>query len=136
MVGNVSVRLGAYRDLPDDANVEAWLVTIAHNKAIDIIRSRARQAIPVDSVPEPTDVPDPERNSELMHALSRLPEKQRQAVVYHYLAGLPYAEVAHICGGTTDAARRAVAGGVAALRRSFRGDIAAPRNTSEKGAHS
>ena len=29
----------AYPDLPDDANVEAWLVTIAHRKAINIIRA-------------------------------------------------------------------------------------------------
>jgi hypothetical protein len=39
-------------------------------------------------------------------------------VAYHYLAGLPYAEVATIIGGTADAARRAAADGIAALRRS------------------
>jgi hypothetical protein len=37
----------AYPDLPADANVEAWLVTIAHRKAIDVTRARARRAIPV-----------------------------------------------------------------------------------------
>ena len=45
-----------------------------------------------------------------------LPAKQRQAVAYHYLAGLPYAEVAAIVGGSADAARRAAADGIAALR--------------------
>jgi DNA-directed RNA polymerase specialized sigma24 family protein len=34
----------AYPDLPADANVEAWLVTIAHRKAIDVIRATARRA--------------------------------------------------------------------------------------------
>ena len=34
----------AYPDLPEDANVEAWLVTIAHRKAIDITRARSRRA--------------------------------------------------------------------------------------------
>jgi DNA-directed RNA polymerase specialized sigma24 family protein len=42
-------------------------------------------------------------------------------VAYHYLGGLPYAEVAEILGGTADAARRAAADGIAALRRSIAG---------------
>ena len=42
----------AYPDLPADANVEAWLVTIAHRKAIDVTRAAARRAVPVAEVPE------------------------------------------------------------------------------------
>ena len=38
-------------------------------------------------------------------------------MAYHYLAGLPYAEVAEILGGTADAARRAAADGIKTLRR-------------------
>ena len=34
--------LRAYPRLPGDANVEAWLVTIAHRKAIDVTRAAAR----------------------------------------------------------------------------------------------
>ena len=34
--------LRAYPDLPPDANVEAWLVTIAHRKAIDAWRADGR----------------------------------------------------------------------------------------------
>ncbi len=33
-------------------------------------------------------------------------------MAYHYVAGLPYAEIAEILGGTTDAARRAAADGI------------------------
>ena len=36
--------LRAYPDLAPDANVEAWLVTIAHRKAIDVTRAAARRA--------------------------------------------------------------------------------------------
>ena len=32
----------AYPELPGDANIEAWLVTIAHRKAIDVARAAAR----------------------------------------------------------------------------------------------
>lgn len=109
--------LKAYPDLPVDANVEAWLVTIAHRKAVDAVRSRARRPIPTDQVPEQARPPEPDRDDDLAAALARLPDKQRHAVAYHHLAGLPYAEVAAILGGSTDAARRAAADGIAALRR-------------------
>jgi DNA-directed RNA polymerase specialized sigma24 family protein len=49
--------------------------------------------------------------------VAALPPKQRQAVAYHYLTGLPYAEIAGLIGGTAAAARRAAADGIAALRR-------------------
>ena len=38
-------------------------------------------------------------------------------MTYHYLAGLPYAEVAAIIGGSTEAVRRAAADGIANLRK-------------------
>ena len=56
-------------------------------------------------------------DGDLAAALDALPPKQRRAVAYHYLADLPYAEVAAIVGGTPEAARRAAADGIAALRR-------------------
>lgn len=114
--------LKAYPDLPAGANVEAWLVTIAHRKAVDVTRARARHAVPVEDVPErPSRTGRPEAwDGDLWDALARLPDKQRAAVAYHYLAGLPYKEIADITGGSTDAARRAAADGVKALRATYR----------------
>jgi RNA polymerase sigma factor (sigma-70 family) len=111
----------AYPELPGEASVEAWLVTIAHRKAIDVIRARARRAIPVDDLPETASTQQAKHDDDLTDALARLPGKQQQAVAYHYLAGLPYADVAAIIGGSTDAARRAAADGIAALRRAYPG---------------
>jgi RNA polymerase sigma factor (sigma-70 family) len=113
--------LRAYPELPDDANAEAWLVTIARRKAIDVLRARKRQPAPVGEVPEvPTalGVPGAE-DGDLWQAVAALPDKQRQAVAYHYVAGLAYAEIASILGGTTDAARRAAADGVKNLRKNY-----------------
>ena len=112
----------AYPDLPDGANVEAWLVTIAHRKAIDVTRAAARRPIPVAQAPETTPVPaadDSGFDRDLAEAVARLPAKQKQAVAYHYLGGLPYADIAAIVGGTTEAVRRAAADGIAALRRAY-----------------
>jgi RNA polymerase sigma factor (sigma-70 family) len=112
----------AYPVLPADANVEAWLVTIAHRKAIDVTRATARRPIPVAEASEPTEVPattDGTFDEDLAEAMAALPAKQKQAVAYHYLAGLPYADIAAIVGGSSDAARRAAADGIASLRRIY-----------------
>ena len=111
----------AYPDLAMDANVEAWLVTIAHRKAIDIIRSQKRNTIAVGELPEgvlamsPAESVDPA----LWEAVKALPTKQRQSVAYHYVAGLTYGDIAGIFGGTTDAARRAASDGIKTLRTTY-----------------
>ncbi|GAA4051312.1 sigma-70 family RNA polymerase sigma factor [Arthrobacter methylotrophus] len=110
--------LKAYPELPADANVQAWLVTIAHRRSIDIVRARNRRPVPVDELPvRPSALGIPgDGHGEVLDAVGQLPPKQRQAVAYHYLAGLPYTDVAELLGGTPDAARRAGADGVKALR--------------------
>jgi RNA polymerase sigma factor (sigma-70 family) len=115
--------LRAYPKLDPDANVEAWLVTIAKHKAIDSHRATGRNPQPVGTMPEGgsgggTTVEDVD---ELWTALKSLSSKQREAVVYHHLAGLPYAEVASILGSTEAAARRAAADGVKRLRAIYEG---------------
>ncbi|MDP9868388.1 MULTISPECIES: RNA polymerase sigma factor [Streptosporangium] len=111
----------AYPTLRADSNIEAWLVTIAHRKAIDQLRAEKRRAVPTEHLPETPakDGVPGEGEPELWKALHALPLKQRQTIAYHYLAGLPYAEVAHVLGGSPQAARRAAADGIAKLRKSY-----------------
>jgi RNA polymerase sigma factor (sigma-70 family) len=112
--------LKAYPELPDDANVEAWLVTVAHRKAIDVVRTAARRAVPVAEVPENSSAPGADgRDLDLAAAVAGLPRRQREAVAYHYLGGLPYQAVADVIGGTAEAARRAAADGIAKLRKTY-----------------
>lgn len=124
--------LRAYPDLRPDSNVRGWLVTIAHRKAVDVLRRAARTPTPVALLPEAgaaTRAEDPtglagldgldggDGGDGLTAALAGLPPKQRGAVVYRYLADLPYAEVGDLLGCSPTAARRNAADGIAALRR-------------------
>jgi RNA polymerase sigma factor (sigma-70 family) len=113
--------LRSYPTLPEDANVEAWLVTIARRKAIDILRTATRHALPVADLPDAISdlgVPDG-RDLDLAQAIAALPPKQRRAVTLHYLGGLPHRHVAELLGGSPAAARRAAADGIAALRHHY-----------------
>ncbi len=111
--------LRAYPDLRPDSNVRGWLVTIAHRKAIDHIRASSRRPRPTERPPEvpiEDDLADP-GDSRLRAALDALPPKQRSAVIYHYLADLPYLEVGVLLESSEVAARRSAADGIATLRK-------------------
>src|SRR5258708_12140400 len=80
----------AYPDLPADANVEAWLVTIAHRKAIDVTRAAARRAIPVAETPGPpaadaADRPPPGLSPHPPHASPGPPPNQQPAAPHPHL---------------------------------------------------
>lgn len=110
--------LKAWPDLPTDANVEAWLVTIARRKSLDVIRIRRRHAITVDEFPDghsTLGIPD-RVDHDLWAAIRALPEKQRHALAYHHLAGLPYSQVAELLGGTVESARKAGSDAIRNLR--------------------
>jgi RNA polymerase sigma factor (sigma-70 family) len=118
--------LRAYPSLRPGSNIRGWLVTIAHNKAIDQIRTRTRVPVSAGELPERLagDSPGPEpADTELHGALADLPPKQQGAVIYRYLADLPYAEVAALLECSQAAARRSAADGIARLRRHYGKDL-------------
>jgi RNA polymerase sigma factor (sigma-70 family) len=112
--------LRAYPRLRAESNLRAWVLTIAHRKAIDAIRSRKRRPLPVEEVPE-TAVHDgrPPEEPELWAAARELPAAQREALLYRFAADLPYSDVAEALGTSEEAARQRVSEGVRRLRKAL-----------------
>lgn len=89
---------------PSIGSPNAWLMTIAHHKAVDKVRSHqssadrderwaaSRHSIAYDEVLE--SVTSRSDSRELMRALARLSEVQREAIVLAYFGCLTYREVA------------------------------------------
>ncbi|MCH7720962.1 MAG: RNA polymerase sigma factor [Planctomycetes bacterium] len=121
-----AARMLGDRDLADDAtqeafiaayhaittfqgsNFRAWVLRIAHNKALDLLRARRRRAatsLDQDDAPELAD-PSPispdgwldraTLNELLQRALAGLSPEQRAAVVLRDVQGLSYAEIAQV----------------------------------------
>ncbi len=115
--------LRAYPRLAPDANVEAWLVTIAHRKAIDVHRARARRTLPLDptELPEPRDAPSVTPpavpDDPLWESVRALPAGQRAAITLRYAGDLRPHEVALALDISPEAARRRISDGLAALRQ-------------------
>ena len=82
-------------------NFKAWLFRIAYNCFIDNLRRVPAPAASMDS-PEVLHVADGSasdaafRHEELRRALTRIPEKERTAIVLHYFEDLPVKEIASI----------------------------------------
>ena len=104
--------LRAYPRLRDASNLRAWILTVAHRKAIDHLRARSRRATPVADLPDtPAPVPagvDSDGLPELWTHVQALPPKQRTAVALRTVADLAYADIARIMGTSEEAARRNV----------------------------
>ena len=109
--------LRAYTRLRDTSNLRSWLLTIAHNKAIDAHRARKRRPLPVEGVgEEATPAVTLDGEPQLWDAVRRLPTKQRTSIVYRFVNDLPYAEIGRIVGCSEAAARQNVRAGLASLR--------------------
>ncbi|MGD0872175.1 MAG: RNA polymerase sigma factor [Bryobacteraceae bacterium] len=103
-----------------------WLYTVAVNACRDIGRERQRaRMVPVDiGLVEPGANPeglysDQEREDRFRAALSRLPEKERSALLLREMEGLSTGEVARILGSSEATVRSQVCNARLKLRKLF-----------------
>lgn len=109
---------------PQGAPLSAWVFRIAHNRLIDSVRRRPRQAqLTLEDAPELTSGPvfggidQSVALTEIKAGLARLTPEQRQVIELRFLDGRSLAETAVIVGRNEDAVKKLQARGLASLRR-------------------
>ncbi len=110
--------LRAYPRLRHGDNLRAWLYTIAHRKATDVIRRSSRRPTRALDGVEPVAAPAAELPDDgLWRTVRGLPPKQRVAIVHRFVLDLAYAEIGQRMGISEEAARQNVSAGLRRLRR-------------------
>ncbi|WP_263485838.1 sigma-70 family RNA polymerase sigma factor [Mesorhizobium sp. CO1-1-11] len=115
----------ALEELCEVPRLRPWLFRIAHNRALDLLRSRAiRASEPIEAALAIADEADPVevlmRRQAVQTAVSRfaeLPVTQRSVVVLRDVLDEPLADIAALLGITVDAVKAHLARGRARLRR-------------------
>lgn len=112
---------------PDRASLRAWIMSIAHNGAIDIIRRRRGLTVSLDSeegvmnaLPPSADVWPcvVERHDAVVvrNALATLPENQRRSIELAYFRGMTQQEIAVETGAPLGTVKGRVRLGLVRLR--------------------
>jgi RNA polymerase sigma factor (sigma-70 family) len=107
--------LRAYPRLRADSSPRAWLLTIAHNKAIDHLR-RGRRATPVAEIDVADERGAPGHDGAVWSAVAALPPRQRAAVTLRFVGDLSHREIAAAIGCSEEASRRSLHEGLETLR--------------------
>ena len=118
--------LVALHELEEDAPLRAWLFRIAHNRALDLLRSRAiRAAEPIEAAHEVADPDSPDpvevmmRREAVETAVSRfteLPTTQRSVVILKDVLDQSLEEIATMLNLTVNAVKAHLARGRARLK--------------------
>ena len=107
-----------------DGGVQAWLLRIARNTAIDAHRRRrstvdlANADAELGRVALETDRRD-QAGVEILDLVSRLPDDQREALLLRYAGGLTAREIGAVIGKREGAVQKQIERGLAALREAF-----------------
>jgi RNA polymerase sigma-70 factor, ECF subfamily len=123
----------AFRALPPEANVRAWLFAIATNLGRNHFRaaSRRRRAYAVAALGASTDAPDradaellaDEARARVEAVVAALPEKQRLAFIMRKMHELEYADIGTSLQCSEDSARAHVFQALRKVRRGLDGHL-------------
>jgi RNA polymerase sigma factor (sigma-70 family) len=111
--------LRAYPELRRAGNLTGWVMRIAHSKAMDSHRGRARRPRAVAEVPERAAHLGAETDDALWGLVRALPDKQCAAIAHRFANDMSYREIARVMSCSEDAARRSVHEGIKRLREAM-----------------
>lgn len=124
----------AYRALPREANVRAWLFTIATNLGRNHFRSQSRrrrayEAVALEPAPAFADRADgrvlaEETRARVERVIGGLPEKQRLAFIMRKMHELDYPEIGQSLRCSEETARAHVFQALRKVRRGLDGHLA------------
>lgn len=123
----LSRALARRQQASDIRNLRAYLFTILHNAHVDRLAERRRwnYAVPDEALENLTARPAPQHGMlelhDLVEALERLPEEQRQAVLLVGYEGLAYREAAEVLDIPIGTVMSRLSRGREALRRMMNG---------------
>jgi len=109
-------------------SVRAWLTTIAHNLAVDVVRARTSAPVDPDELPAiltaVTDTPERiavanDSAAGLRRALARLPEPQARAVAMAGIYGMTAQQIADTEGIPLGTAKTRIRDGMQKLRAAY-----------------
>jgi len=132
--------LGIWRNAPSYARERAsgrtWILSVAHHRAVDVVRRRRPHSqLPDPELPPPAALVSPDvwpevaRNLDatvVRRALSKLPAAQREAVELAYFGGLTQHEIARRTDAPLGTVKSRVRLGLVALRRTLEGRTGDP----------
>jgi RNA polymerase sigma-70 factor (ECF subfamily) len=115
--------------LRDEASALSWLLTIAHNSSMTLLRS-TREVSDIDAIAEAEDErADPaaevfaELEASRIHAaLRELTPEQQQVILFRFFEGLPHEEVAQRLGSNANAVRAIQFRAISRLRKILQED--------------
>jgi RNA polymerase sigma-70 factor (ECF subfamily) len=77
--------------------LQPWLVRIAVNRALDLVRAQ-RRLVSIDEAGEPAAFEEPALDDELLSSLARLDPERRAVVALHYWFDFTTPEIAEVLG--------------------------------------
>lgn len=115
---------------PSQAGASTWIFTIARNKRIDLIRREKRPEVdPEDPalMPEPLERADDRLETvqsarRLRHAMTSLPEEQREILRMAYFEDKPHSAIAEECGLPLGTVKSRLRLALARLRKDLKDD--------------